>query len=147
MNRSDLLAFMRREKYAVEASVSPAGPQAALVGIVVGDAFELVFDTLDATRKARNLRADPRVAFVVGGTGASAEQTVQYAGIADEPSGAELDRLKQLYFARFPEGPTRASWKGITYFRVRPTWLRFSDFREEPPFVIEFTGADLTTLR
>ena len=67
MDRDELLAFMRQERYAVQASVSPAGhPQAAIVGVVVSDRFEVFFDTLDTSRKAANLRRNPSVAFVIG---------------------------------------------------------------------------------
>ena len=135
---------MRSQRLAVEASCVPEGPvQAALVGIAVTDAFEIVFDTLGTTRKARNLRASPRAAFVLGGWAAGDERTIQFEGIADEPVGAELERIKQIYFAAWPDGPARASWTGITYFRVRPTWIRFSDFNCDPPRVFEFTSDQL----
>ena len=66
MTREALLDFMRSEKYAVQTSVSPGGlPQAAVVGIAVSDRFEIVFDTLDSSRKAPNLRANPVAALVV----------------------------------------------------------------------------------
>jgi hypothetical protein len=144
MTPTELLRFLRSQRLAVEASCAPdGGAQAALVGIAVTDAFEIVFDTLETTRKARNLRASPRTAFVLGGWVAADERTVQFEGIADEPVGAELDRIKAAYFAAWPDGPTRASWPGITYFRVRPTWVRFSDFNCAPPEVIELTANQL----
>lgn len=148
MTPADLLAFMRSHRLAVEASYAPDGcPQAALVGIAVTDEFEIVFDTLESTRKARNLRADPRAAFVVGPSEDGTERTVQLEGLADEPVGAELARLKQVYFAAWPDGPDRESWDGITYFRVRPTWIRFSDFTCAPPRIIEYTAAQLRGTR
>lgn len=110
-------------------------PQAAVVGFVVTDGFELFFDTVDSTRKAHNLRQNPAVAVVIGGD----EITVQYEGVADEPEGAELDALKALYFARFPDGRDRQQWPGILYFRVKPRWLRFSNYGTNPPGIVEFT--------
>ncbi|HWH51518.1 MAG TPA: pyridoxamine 5'-phosphate oxidase family protein, partial [Gemmatimonadaceae bacterium] len=137
---SELLEFMRSQRFAVEASCAPGGAaQAALVGVAVTDAFEIVFDTVDTTRKARNLRASPRAAFVLGGWTTGDERTVQFEGIADEPAGAELERVKQAYFAVWPDGPSRALWPGLTYFRVRPTWIRFSNFNHAPPQIVEFT--------
>ena len=68
MTRTELLQFVRSHRYAVQTSVSQSGsPQAALVGIVVTDDFEIVFDTLDVTRKAHNLRGNPKIGFVIGG--------------------------------------------------------------------------------
>src|SRR3954465_12721815 len=144
MSPTELLQFMRTQCLAVEASCAPeGGAQAALVGIAVTDAFEIVFDTLETTRKARNLRASPRAAFVLGGWDAADERTVQFEGMADEPVGAELERIKKAYFVAWPDGPARTSWPGITYFRVRPTWIRFSDFHCAPPQIVEFTSNQL----
>jgi hypothetical protein len=141
---TELLEFMRTQRFAVEASCARDGAaQAALVGVAVTDALEIVFDTLDTTRKARNLRASPRAAFVLGGWLAGDERTVQFEGIADEPDGAELERIKQAYFATWPDGPSRAAWPGLVYFRVRPTWIRFSNFNHAPPRIVEFTSDQL----
>jgi len=139
MTRDALLEFMRSEKYAVQATVSSDGrAQAAVVGIAVSDRFEIVFDTLASSRKAPNLRANPAVALVIGGTRDGDERTVQYEGMADEPDGVELERLLALYYARFPDGPTRRSWPGLIYVRVRPLWIRYSDFSAQPPEIVEF---------
>ena len=140
--RQDLVSFIRRHRWGVVSSLATAGggPQSAVVGIAVDDQLELCFDTLGDTRKAQNLRRDPRVSVVIGWDD---EQTVQYEGTADEPAGAELAALRAHYFARFPDGPSRLSWPGITYFRIRPTWIRFSDFRAAGgPLVIERSGVD-----
>ena len=68
MTKADLLGFARRHRVAVQTSVAKDGaPQAAVVGIAVGDDFEIVFDTLQTTRKAQNLGRDPRIALVLGG--------------------------------------------------------------------------------
>ncbi len=131
---------MRSHSLAVQASVSPRGtPQAAVVGFIVTDDFEIIFDTVGTTRKVVNLRWNTACAFVIGGVLNGDERTVQYEGIADEPTGADLERLKQLYFVRFPDGRDRQRWPGLTYLRVRPRWLRFSDFNESSPTIVEFT--------
>jgi general stress protein 26 len=138
--RADILAFMRDHSMAVQASVSMwNAPQAAAVGIVVTDGFELFFDTLDSARKVANLRTNPRVAFVIGGLVDGEERTVQYEGVVEEPAGPELEQLKTQYFARFPDGPERQAWPGITYVRARPRWIRFSDFHQTPPEIVELT--------
>jgi Pyridoxamine 5'-phosphate oxidase len=138
-SRAEVLEFIRRHSLGVQASVSAGQrPQAAVVGFIITDTFELFFDTTEATRKTGNLRANAHAAFVIGGLG-DGERTVQYEGITDEPVGAELAALQSLYFARFPDGPQRAAWPGITYFRVRPRWLRFSSFASTPPDITEIS--------
>ncbi len=137
ITRDEILAFIRDHRYAVQASVSSTDvPEAAVVGFVVTDAFEIFFDSVDSTRKIANLRQNPNIALVIGGTEGS-ERTVQYEGTADEPSGDELERLKALYFGRFPDGRDRLAWPGLTYVRVRPRWLRFTDFSQVPPEIVE----------
>jgi len=138
--RAEILAYMGAHSMAVQASVSMwNAPQAAAVGVIVTDAFELFFDTLDSTRKVGNLRTNRRVAFVIGGLSDGEERTVQYEGVVDEPSGPELEQLKTQYFARFPDGPDRQAWPGLTYMRATPRWIRFSDFRQTPAEIVELT--------
>jgi pyridoxine/pyridoxamine 5'-phosphate oxidase len=144
MTPRELLAFMRTHRVAVQASVTPAAaPQAAVVGIAITDGFEVVFDTLGSSRKAHNLRANPSIALVMGGLMPGDERTVQYEGVADEPDGAERERLTEAYYAVYPDGRDRLSWPGLTYFRVRPRWIRYSDFGQAPPLIAEFTGGQL----
>jgi hypothetical protein len=139
MELAEVIEFLRGHRLAVEASLSEqSGPQAAVVGFVVSDACELFFDTSSSSRKCQNLRVDPRIALVVGWDD---ERTVQYEGIADEPGGVELARLKELYFDAFPDGRERQGWADITYFRVRPRWLRFSDFSGAEPRATELRFA------
>lgn len=135
MELAELVAFMRRSKLAVQASLSEhTGPQAAVIGFVISDRGELFFDTSNLSRKYRNLVRDPRIALVVGWD----ERTVQYEGIADQPTGESLARWKELYFASFPDGRERERWPDIAYFRVRPTWARYSDFTVPDPLQVEF---------
>jgi len=68
MDPKSLLQFLRQHRLAIQSSVSPRNhAQAAVVGFAVSDAFEIIFDTLDSTRKVANLRANPRIALVLGG--------------------------------------------------------------------------------
>ena len=136
MTETDLHAFIARHKLGVLGSLSGAGtPQAALVGIAVTPALEIVFDTVKSSRKYGNLTARPECSFVVGWEG---EQTVQFEGIAEELRSPELERYQEIYFGAWPDGPTRMSWPGIVYFVVRPTWIRYSDYDQNPPLIQEF---------
>ena len=148
MDSTNLLEFIRQHRLAVQASVATTDcPQAAVVGFAVTNQFEIIFDTLDSTRKAQNLRRNPRVALVIGGVSTGDERTVQYEGIADEPSGVELERLKVVYYDVYPDGPSRLSWPGLIYVRVRPTWIRYSDYSMNPPQIVEFRAEQLGPVR
>jgi hypothetical protein len=118
--------FVAVRKYGVVSSTGPGGePQSALVGIAVSPELEIVFDTVKTSRKYPNLKADPRIAVVIGWEG---EQTVQYQGVAIEPEGQDLLRAQAIYFSGWPNGVERQKWPGIAYFLIRPIWVRYSDF-------------------
>jgi hypothetical protein len=148
VTRADLLSFARGYRYAIESSVGPDNrPQSAIVGVAISDAFEIVFDTLESSRKAQNLRLRPGISFVVGSTTHDARRTLQFEGIADEPTGPDRERLVRLYLGVFPDGLERQSWPGLAYFRVKPLWIRYSDYRQEPPEIIELDRRRLEDLQ
>ena len=135
MTRDELYGFMNKHRWAVEATVAASGtPQAAVIGFAVTRDLEVVFDTLKTSRKYQNMKDSPTMALVIGWDDA---QTLQIEGVADEPTGAALERLKARYFEVFPDGHEREGWKDITYVRVKPHWFRHSDFRVDPPKITE----------
>jgi pyridoxine/pyridoxamine 5'-phosphate oxidase len=135
MERKAIYEFMAQFRYAVVSSLSGDGvPQSALVGIATTPELEIIFDTVKSSRKYRNLIARPSCSLVVGWDG---EQTVQYEGIAAEPNGAELKRYQEAYFAVWPDGVSHMSWPGIVHFAVRPKWIRYSDYDQNPPIIEE----------
>lgn len=136
MTEADLYAFMTRSKLGVLGSLADGSPQAALVGIAIAPDLEIIFDTVKSSRKYRNLVARPACSFVIGWTG---EETVQYEGEAQQLQSPELERYQEIYFKVWPECVPHLSWPGIVYFVVRPTWIRYSDFDQNPPFIREFT--------
>jgi pyridoxine/pyridoxamine 5'-phosphate oxidase len=94
MTRSDLYDFIAAHALGVLSSVSAEGmPQSALVGIAVTEELEIVFDTLDSTRKYKNLISNAKASFVVGW---EEETTVQFEGEAFLPVGEELERYKRV---------------------------------------------------
>jgi len=133
---ADLRKFIASCDMAVVSSLSPEGtPQSAAVAIAVTPELEIVFDTVDSSRKYRNLKARGLCSITMW----ASEVTVQYEGIAEEPIGAELDRAKEAYFEKLPGGINRLSWPGIAYIMVHPKWLRYSDFAARPPLIEEFS--------
>jgi len=137
MDRAALYSFLTQFRYGVVSSTSSNGtPQSALVGIAITEDLEIVFDTVKSSRKYSNLIERPTCSFVVGWGG---EQTVQFEGVAIEPEDTELDRVQEAYFAVWPDGPERVLWPTIAYFVVQPRWIRFSDFEQIPPLIVEMS--------
>ncbi len=145
MDRSVLHGFMARQRLGVVSSIGPDGrPQAALVGIAVTPELEIVFDTVDTSRKYANLTARPACAVVLGW---SSEQTVQLEGEAERLVGPRLELYRELYFDAWPDGRARMGWPGIAYFVVRPHWIRYSDYDRYPALIEEITPGSHATAR
>jgi hypothetical protein len=138
MNNAFLYRFIQQHPFAVMASVtSNHKPEAACIGIAVTPALHIIFDTLSISRKFINLQKNPHIALVIGTEG---EQTLQYEGIVSFPTGEALTNLLPLYFEKFPRGRERKkSWPHLSYVMIQPTWIRFSDFSQEPPLISETT--------
>ena len=124
-----LVAFARAQTLAVVSTLGPDGPQSALVGIAVAPDFTIVFDTVEDTRKFRNLMRNPACSLVAGWAG---ERTVQIDGAAKRTASTADNPVLQPYFAAFPDGRDRLGWAGIAHFVVTPTWARYSDYSIEP---------------
>lgn len=137
MDHQVLHAFLSQYRYGVISSIGPDGtPQSALVGIAVTAGLEVIFDTLSSTRKYANLTAEPRCSLVIGWGG---EQTAQFEGTAKLPKGEELRHYQEAYFNVWPDGRDRLEWPGLVHFVVRPSWIRYSDFDQSPPVIVETT--------
>ena len=138
---ADLHAFIKSKRLAVISSTHKNGhPQAALIGYAFDPIIGLVFDTSANTRKTANLRARPYAALVIGW---DEETTVQVEGTASEPTGAALTQAKSLYFATWPDGRNRESWPDISYFVIKPHWMRYSRYTT-PPEILDFHTPELS---
>ena len=138
MTKDLVLRFIESQQFAVVSTVFEGKPQAALVGIAVTLGFEIIFDTVRSTRKYRNILQNPAVSLVIGLTDPI---TVQFEGTARELSCSELSACQAIYFAKWPDGPERLVWPGITYIAVKPHWIRYSDFSASPPLIEELVFA------
>ncbi|MBD5787482.1 pyridoxamine 5'-phosphate oxidase family protein [Cellulosimicrobium terreum] len=140
MDRAALVSHVRSQGWGVVATLGPDGaPQAAYPSLAVTDAGELVLDARASSRKVVNLRRDPRVAVVVGGTDGT---TLQCEGVADVPVGADRDRCAAAYVAAFPQFASSLAAHDIVLVRVVPAWARYGDFRPEVPVVRVLDVAD-----
>jgi len=100
MDKALLFQFLDGCGLGVLSTIGPDGsPQSALVGAAVTPDLEIVFDTVEKSRKFGNIGRDPRVAFVIGWQG---EITVQYEGVVRRISSTELGPYHETYFRKFP---------------------------------------------
>lgn len=135
ITRERLVEFLQRQRFGVVATRGPDGqPQCAVVGLATDRDGNMVFDTLVTSRKAKNLRADSRVAVVFW----EGARTAQLEGRAVEPKGEERERALASYLDVFPDGHDRLGDPDITHFRIEPHWARYSDYDAKPePLIVE----------
>jgi len=136
LDRAGILRFLDSCGLGVVSTLAADGaPQSALVGIAVTPELEIIFDTVERSPKFGNLMRDGRASLVAGWQG---EVTVQLEGTARRISSTKLGPYHEVYFKKFPDGPARLKWEGITYFVIVPRWIRYSDYNQSPAEVVEF---------
>jgi hypothetical protein len=128
------LDFISSHRMAVLATSAPdGGPSAALVSYAAKGAL-LIVGTDGTTRKYANLKADPRVALVIG---LSAPKTLQYEGEATELHGDAAREHAALLLDRHPETAVFVSVPTARTFLITPRWVRLTDYSSVPPEVFE----------
>jgi pyridoxine/pyridoxamine 5'-phosphate oxidase len=150
ISKSDIYNFLTAHRLAVASTVSANGaPESALIYAVPTPELELIFYTLQTARKCENLQRDGRISFVIGwpqeNDRVSNQDTVQYEGRAEEQEGSARDAAKDLYLAGLPENAGMAAWPGLTFFRVRPVWIRFSSYGK--PWRVEEMSFDVPKMK
>jgi general stress protein 26 len=127
MAGDEFIAFVRAAATGVVATVDREGnPEAALVGLGITDACELVFDSEATARKIANIACNPRVAVVVGWDD---DVSLQIEGVAEVLSGAAREEYGGVYEAQLPS--SRALQDGFAVVRITPRWLRYYDARPQ----------------
>jgi general stress protein 26 len=127
--------FIAGQKLGVVSTVNPdSNPESAVVGIAISENLEIIFDTINSSRKCQNILHNANVAVVIGW---DEEITIQYEGVAEVlGDDSEADRLREIYYKNYPDGRDRAAtWSGLVHMKVIPKWIRYSNFNE--PVVIE----------
>ena len=135
--REDALAFLKRHKTAVLASVSKMGePHAAMIFYVADDDFNIHFLTRVDTRKFEAIRNNPHVAFTVAGV--DIPQTLQIEGVArsineDDLTSSMKPQLFEVQNANpwFNAPITKQDMTMVHEMRIEPTWIRWSDYAFE----------------
>jgi general stress protein 26 len=134
--KKQALDFLKSKVVAVIATVSSENtPEAATIHYVVDDDFTFYFRTETNSRKAQNFMANNHVALVVGTE--DIPVTVQIEGIVQQIDNGEefMTKYQQLQSAAHSGSypPILEGLKdrpGATFYKIIPTWVRWTDFRE-----------------
>lgn len=135
--RKLILDFIKKQNLAVLSTVTPENTsQSAVLELGETDDLEIIFDTFSSTRKYRNIKQNNNVSLVIGW---DENITVQYEGLAEELLGEEKEKYKKIYFKKNPKAQRWENKPGMTYFKVKQTWIRYSDLNKHPWEIHEIT--------
>lgn len=128
--------FIKEQRLAVLGTVGQDGqPNSAVVGIFVGHNFEIVFGTFRTSRKVKNLQNDQRVSLVIGW---DKGRTVQYQGQAKPLSGQAVEEFAKAHLADMSSLAKFLDPNETVFYKISPTWVRYSDLSKEPWEQFEF---------
>lgn len=135
-NLKKIHAFLVKTPLATLSTLDPAQttPQSALVAFTQNEKLELYFMTFVDSRKYANLQQQHAVSFVIG----FEYTTVQYEGVASELLGCQTKEAL-LAFA-LKDTPCSAEFLDnprARFFKVVPTWVRYSDYTICPAEMFE----------
>jgi pyridoxine/pyridoxamine 5'-phosphate oxidase len=138
ITKQDILNFFKKQEHTVISTCGSNGqPEAALVGFGETDNLELIFGTFKSSKKYKNLKHNNKVAFVIGWN--EDFITIQYEGVATELSAQEIEIYVPLYHKKVPSAAVYHTHPEQTYFKVSPTWIRYSDLSGEQEQITEYT--------
>lgn len=99
--------------------------------------LEIFFGTFNTSDKYQNLKANPKVAFTIGGE--ADYITVQYRGMAEELAMDKLEPFLSQLHEKIPSSANFHKNPAQRYFLVKPTWIRYSDLSGEEEKIEELT--------
>ena len=110
-------------------------PQSALIAFTQNDNLEIYFMTFFDSRKYINLQKNASVSFVIGFD----YITVQYEGVACELMGTAIqEALKAFSLKDTPCSLDFRKNPRARFFKVTPTWIRYSDYTICPAEIFIF---------
>jgi len=129
-----VLGFLKSHKLGVIATAAGRQPEAAAVDFSETNALEIILTTLAFYRKYKNLKKNRKVAFVVGG---EKSVTLQYEGLAEELSRNAFKKYYKRHVHKNPIEKKFGVMPEARFFKIKPTWLRYSDFTKQPNEIFE----------
>jgi general stress protein 26 len=121
-------------------------PESALIAFAQTDKLEIIFESFVNARKWKNLQSNPHVSLVIGWD-TQVHITVQYEGVAKPIPEAERSVYINMFLAK--KTPCTEKFLNdprVRLFKVRPTWMRYSDYTNTKPLILEKSFAKKETV-
>lgn len=139
VDEKTILSFLQSHPMATISTIAPGTiqPESALIAFAETENLEIIFETFVDTRKWHNLQRNPNVALVVGWD-PNHHITLQYEGIASPIASNKVDHYRNIFLTK--DTPCTEAFlhdPRVRLFKIRPTWLRYSDYTNDQPKIIE----------
>lgn len=136
MTLEDMLTRANTTNIMTIATVGENGePQAATVEFCV-QGNDILFDSVETSRKVNNIERGSHVALVMM---PSETSTIQLQGEAVALTGDERARAVEVYLTKIPRASAWINNTDVKVFSVRLTWARYTDVSTHPWDVQELT--------
>jgi|SRR3989339_1226739 len=133
-DKQTVLEFIKKQSLAVLSTVTPSHKsESAVMAIAVTDTWEVLMSTEPTTRKVANIKTNPHTSLIIGGL---ESPSVQLDGQASLFSGPQAEAIKHLILTIHPDTAPYLSPTTV-YIKFVPTWLRYSDYSQNPPQIFE----------
>ena len=133
--KEKILSLFKRNEFGVLATNSESGsPESAVMAFSETDDLCIVFGSFKDTRKNKNIAKDPHVSVVIGYENST---SVQFEGVATAVEGGEREILEEAHCQKNDGSQMFRNDLRQEYFKVVPTWIRYSNFSVDPQEVWE----------
>lgn len=135
--KQKILSILKKNEHAVLSTISESGfPESALIGFGQTESLEIIFGTSNRARKYKNIAMNSKVSLVIGWE--SDAITIQYEGEAFEIDDKDASYIEE-YLLKVPSAAIFKKNTDQRYFNVRPRWVRYCDYGQQPPLIEEHT--------
>jgi uncharacterized pyridoxamine 5'-phosphate oxidase family protein len=131
----------RTPKYCALASSSPEGqPSCHIMAYAITDEGELLFNTAVHSRKYDNFRRNPFGAVTVGWEKGQGQMNIQIEGSVALLGDLDVSYpyLQDIFYGQNPELSFFRSLTDHGFLRLKPLWVRTTDFSSSPPAISEY---------
>jgi len=138
IDKNAVLQFIKSQDLCILSTASKSGKtESAVMAFATDDDIVIYMSTENTTRKFKNLLENNFVSVIIGGL--KNDPSVQLDGNAKVLTGDEAVKGKSFMLSLHPELKDYFNSPTSMFFIITPAWLRYSDFSQNPPEVIELS--------
>jgi len=136
-DKLSVLAFVKKNSFCVLSTATLSGkPESAVMSYTTKDDFTILISTETTTRKYPNILANPQASVVIGGL--NSDPSAQLDGQIKVLQGPSADEAKTIILSVHPDMAAYVNTPNTKFLAFTPVWLRYSDFSQNPPEIVEF---------